>query len=153
MGCQGKLASARRKRKGRIPTLGNLVCCSNGIIMIERSEASVISPEGFWKQKSDPTVRLFYLSWRGWSRKTLSELQQIGAWKITSTVLKGRNEKKTFSTSTGNNFWEISGIFQETFTSTVFLKVLHPDASAPVVVLNQSPNKEVPGNYFHNFHS
>ena len=39
-----------------------------------------------------------------------------------------------FSTSTGNNFWEISGIFLENYYQYSFLMVLRPCAPAPVVV-------------------
>ena len=42
-------------------------------------------------------------------------------------------------TSAGNNFWELAGIFQESYCQYWFLVVLRPNASAPVVDLNYSP--------------
>ena len=48
-----------------------------------------------------------------YQRWVLEFLGKIGALKITSAVLKGRNTRNFSSTSTGNNFWEFSGIFKE----------------------------------------
>ena len=44
-----------------------------------------------------------------------------------------------FSTTTGNTFWQFSGIFLENDCRYWFLPVPRPDASAPVAVENQSP--------------
>ena len=58
-----------------------------------------------------------------------------------------------FSTSTGNNFWELSGIFKENDYQYWFLPVLRPDASAPVVVKIQSPNSPTTSNTNQNLFS
>ena len=46
---------------------------------------------------------------------------------------------RTFSTSIGNHFWEISGISRKIITSAGVYWYCTPHASAPVVVTNESP--------------
>ena len=69
----------------------------------------------------------------GWYEQTLSEPQ-----KLPAQYWRAEMSPKS-STSIGNHFWEISGIFKETYFQYWLLPVLRPGASAPVVAKNESP--------------
>ena len=61
--------------------------------------------------------------------------------KLPIPELRGRNFMKFLSISTGNKFSGNSLVFsRKIITSTGFYRYCAPDASAPVVVINESPN-------------
>ena len=80
--------------------------------------------------------------WRYKSRLRLDPVVRLppgGHLELRCTVLKGKKKSTKISTSTGNNFGD-SLAFSRKITTSTGLPVLLPDASAPVVVKNESPN-------------
>ena len=76
-------------------------------------------------------------------QRTKLENQEIGLWvgalKITSTVLKGRSFTKILAPVLVTILWTSLVFSRKIIASTGLYRCCTPDASAPVVAINESP--------------